>query len=112
MGVAHPHHRLKGRPGQLDKIIHLPQPHLPAQQGLLLPQPDASGSAVVINGACAEGARVEVLRNGAKIGDAAVTGTTWNYTIDTATAAEKYSVRQYVPGFAAATSEEKTVAGE
>ena len=60
---------------------------------------------------CAEGARVEVLRNGVKIGDAAVTGTTWNYTIDTATAAEKYSVRQYVPGFAAATSAEKTVAG-
>ena len=54
---------------------------------------------------------MEVLRNGAKIGDAAVTGTTWSYTIDTATAAEKYSVRQYVPGFAAATSEEKTVAG-
>lgn len=72
----------------------------------------AAGSAVAITGACAEGARVEVLRNGAKIGDAAVTGATWNYTIDTATAAEKYSVRQYVPGFAAATSEAKTVAGE
>ena len=41
-----------------------------------------------------------------------MTGTTWNYTIDTATAAETYSVRQYVPGFAAATSAEKTVTGE
>ena len=72
----------------------------------------AAGTGKAIAGACAEGARVEVLRNGVKIGDAVVTGTTWNYTIDTATAAEKYSVRQFAPGFAAATSDEKTVTGE
>lgn len=64
----------------------------------------AAGSGKEITGACASGARVEVLRGGAKIGEATVSGATWSYTIDTVTAADAYTVRQYVKGFAVSTS--------
>ena len=70
----------------------------------------SAGSDVAIAGTCKSGARVEVLRNGVKIGDAAVSGTAWNYTIDSVASGDAIAVRQYVPGFAAAVSADKTAA--
>ncbi|MDO4549115.1 MAG: hypothetical protein Q4D04_13550 [Clostridia bacterium] len=62
----------------------------------------AAGSDRAFAGACASGARVEVLVNGVKAGEATVSGTSWSYTIPTATAGEVYSVVQYVKGYASA----------
>lgn len=70
----------------------------------------AAGENVSISGTCVEGARVAILRDGVKIGEATVLGTSWSYTIDSVTAAESYVARQYLTGYAPADSEAKTAA--
>ena len=62
-----------------------------------------------ITGTCAAGARVDVMRNGSKIGEATVSGTSWRFTIPEAKSGETYTAVAYVKGFTAVASTEKSV---